>query len=454
VVRDDDVVAGENAHVYVDPPRQWRGPRATPATSGTLRIRRVGTTVSGFFNGTLLHSGTFNADPVSRLWVSLQNNGTKDATSVVFDDFQVTADAITACDGTVLAEGTVSSDCHGPLAGVPVDILSGGEFVTTITDEGGNYFLPSVPFSLDAGEVTIAVPLGYSPLDPATGQTAVVFDANRVTDFTLACVEASGEARGKGYWKHQANVHLAGRGHAHESYEDMSAAYPSAIFSHFFENGLNAVQVEGVTYQDDGSGPAPLDLATIGETLGVRGGSQLERAKEEFLALLLNVASGKILTHDTVSADGATASQALQYVADLINNDDTSDDAPARDVAASMNDAVLLAAGVIPSGTYGDIAYSALRDRRPELAVHPNPGGAGPYSIDFDVPRAGDVRISIVDVAGRMVATPMVGRRDAGTGRARWDGRSGDGPVPTGVYFVRLETDTGTVSRKVVHLGR
>jgi len=91
VVRSDEVGWGHNVHVWRDPPRLWYGAQATSETSGTLRITRVGDTATGYYNGGLVWSDSFPANPV-QLSFPLQNNGTKDATSVVFDDFQVTAD--------------------------------------------------------------------------------------------------------------------------------------------------------------------------------------------------------------------------------------------------------------------------------------------------------------------------------------------------------------------------
>jgi hypothetical protein len=91
VVRSDELGFGHNCHVWRDPPRVWYGTQTTAATSGTLRITRVGDTASGYYNDGLLWSGNFPTGPV-QLSFPLQNNGTKDATSVVFDNFQVTAD--------------------------------------------------------------------------------------------------------------------------------------------------------------------------------------------------------------------------------------------------------------------------------------------------------------------------------------------------------------------------
>lgn len=91
VVRSDEAVWGHNVHIWRSPPNLWYGARATSETSGTLRITRVGDTATGYYNGGLVWSGSFPTSPV-QLSFPLQNNGTKDATSVVFDNFQVTAD--------------------------------------------------------------------------------------------------------------------------------------------------------------------------------------------------------------------------------------------------------------------------------------------------------------------------------------------------------------------------
>jgi hypothetical protein len=94
VVRSDEVGLGNNVHVYRDPPQAVAGTQGTTATSGLLRITRTGSLVRGFFNSTQLYSANFNNSDVSRIWLSLQNNGTNDATSVTFDDFALTGGEI------------------------------------------------------------------------------------------------------------------------------------------------------------------------------------------------------------------------------------------------------------------------------------------------------------------------------------------------------------------------
>jgi len=90
VVRSDETGYGHNCHIWRSPDGGWHGAQATTSTSGTMQIVRVGGTASGYYNGDLLWSGAFPTNPV-RVYLVLQNNGTKDATSVTFDDFRVTA---------------------------------------------------------------------------------------------------------------------------------------------------------------------------------------------------------------------------------------------------------------------------------------------------------------------------------------------------------------------------
>jgi hypothetical protein len=90
VVRSDEIGYGHNCHIWRSPDGGWHGEQATTSTNGTMRVVRVGGTASGYYNGDLLWSDAFPTNPV-RVSLVLQNNGTKDATSVTFDNFCVTA---------------------------------------------------------------------------------------------------------------------------------------------------------------------------------------------------------------------------------------------------------------------------------------------------------------------------------------------------------------------------
>jgi len=83
----------------------------------------------------------------------------------------------------------------------------------------------------------------------------------------------------------------------------------------------------------------------------------------------------------------------------------------------------------------------------------PNPFNPS-TSIRFSVAREGArVRMSIYDVAGRLVSDLVDGTATAGEHSARWDGTDAQGrAVASGVYFVRLSVDGWTDSRKMALL--
>ncbi|MBK9303521.1 MAG: T9SS type A sorting domain-containing protein [bacterium] len=80
----------------------------------------------------------------------------------------------------------------------------------------------------------------------------------------------------------------------------------------------------------------------------------------------------------------------------------------------------------------------------------PNPARGG-ATMAFGLPRAGTATLRVFDLAGRLVRTLVAGDRPAGPGAAAWDGRDEGGrDAPAGVYFCRLESAAGSVTRKLV----
>ncbi len=78
----------------------------------------------------------------------------------------------------------------------------------------------------------------------------------------------------------------------------------------------------------------------------------------------------------------------------------------------------------------------------------PNPVSSGAV-VQFSTDRQGPVDIAVYDVAGRRVAGVLEsGGRAPGPGTARVDTRS----LPSGVYFIRLNTAGGSIARKLVIL--
>ncbi len=83
---------------------------------------------------------------------------------------------------------------------------------------------------------------------------------------------------------------------------------------------------------------------------------------------------------------------------------------------------------------------------------YPNPFNPE-TSIPFSLANAGRVTLRVYDVSGRFVTTLLDENRGAGQHVARWDGRDARGRASSsGVYFVRLESDGTTETRKIVLL--
>jgi hypothetical protein len=77
----------------------------------------------------------------------------------------------------------------------------------------------------------------------------------------------------------------------------------------------------------------------------------------------------------------------------------------------------------------------------------PNPFTSS-TAVRFSLARAGEARLEVFDVSGRLVATLLEGPQPAGRGHAFWDGRDAGGrPVAAGIYFVSLSA--GRESRSV-----
>jgi hypothetical protein len=105
----------------------------------------------------------------------------------------------------------------------------------------------------------------------------------------------------------------------------------------------------------------------------------------------------------------------------------------------------------------GDASIVAVGDGRglAEFGVRsmPNPvrGGA---TIGLSVPRNGRLRVRVVDLAGRTLATVIDRECLAGPVEIRWDGRDMRGRrAPAGVYFCNAELDGARSTRKFVVLG-
>jgi len=97
---------------------------------------------------------------------------------------------------------------------------------------------------------------------------------------------------------------------------------------------------------------------------------------------------------------------------------------------------------LLSSGTQEAIAVQSFE-------IQPNPFH-GETMFRFALPQAQDVRITVTDMSGKSVAQLSTGAQE-GMNTLVWKGQSDQGTsLPAGVYYVRLQTETGSVVRKVV----
>ncbi len=86
------------------------------------------------------------------------------------------------------------------------------------------------------------------------------------------------------------------------------------------------------------------------------------------------------------------------------------------------------------------------------LSNHPNPFNPLTH-IAFELPRTGDITLSVYDAAGRFVRALLSGELGPGKHSVEWDGRDDAGRrLASGVYLYRLTSAEGSEARKMVLL--
>ncbi len=80
----------------------------------------------------------------------------------------------------------------------------------------------------------------------------------------------------------------------------------------------------------------------------------------------------------------------------------------------------------------------------------PNPM-AGSSVINYALPHASSITITLYDISGKLVKTLVTGARDAGYFSAGWNGKDDFGrPAPKGIYFVRMDTPEYSATNKLI----
>jgi hypothetical protein len=355
--------------------------------------------------------------------------------------------------GAIAGRGVADcSTSDAGLFGVVVDACDAGsgELVgSATTDEDGEYEITE----LAVGDhlVTVVPPLGYEASSETTGATVSGGETTQV-DYSMTCLDTRSRPRGVWFWK--IRFHLATRPLWRKCIDNAALCeYLDLIEAHFNNNPVNPV----VVYEpptDDGC----MDKLYSAKTVLIPGcrPDKKARAEQHLMALLLNVASGRISSRDKASKDGATVSQAITYCDYLIDNADTEDLKVAKHIAERLNRGWAVRAGLIRLDIH-DIAYSPYTNEeiRAQFAlesIYPNPSNPT-TTISYSVPEAGPVTLRIYDVNGRLVRVLVSDSKPAGEHAATWNGRDEQGrPAASGVYFVQLESGPQSVTRKIVLL--
>jgi len=150
----------------------------------------------------------------------------------------------------------------------------------------------------------------------------------------------------------------------------------------------------------------------------------------------------------------------VAYSFDLTDYVDLTDDVQIRFVAADNSPGSLVEAGVddFLLVAFWPIVTEVAGDQTvvpATLAMGQNfPNPFNPVTtIQFDLPRSGQVDLAIYDVHGRRVTTLVNEKMEEGRYTVRWDGRSETGlPVASGQYFTRLKFGEQVLSGRMVLL--
>ena len=121
---------------------------------------------------------------------------------------------------------------------------------------------------------------------------------------------------------------------------------------------------------------------------------------------------------------------------------------PVGNVGQDVSDAVFTIDSSIGVGDLPLPTRLILDQSRP----NPSAGGAG-VEIAFGITQEGPVRLRVFDTQGRLVLVLAEETRPAGFHAVQWNGKDQGGrTVGAGVYFYRLDTQEGAITRKMMIL--
>ena len=85
-----------------------------------------------------------------------------------------------------------------------------------------------------------------------------------------------------------------------------------------------------------------------------------------------------------------------------------------------------------------------------QLVIAPNPSSYQ-TTISFSLPQPEKVSLKVFDLSGRLITVLVNGNMQAGNHEVKWKLNDANGkPVPTGVYFLRMEADNYSETKKLI----
>ncbi len=387
-------------------------------------------------------------------WTGDVANPAASSTTVLMNsDKTVKANFVAISDPRGSIHGTVRADSSG-LRGVGIDLLDlyDGLVMRATTDTNGFYSMDSLPPG--SYIVDLNMPLGFGPIgSPSTLVT--IADTGIQIDYKLRDI-TTGNVTDYWWWRRQIGALRD------DSTADVGVTiddidnYGASIFDHFYRRtDQYAMRIDNATYADN-----PVRALTFNDIAGFwfdsDNDSTAARIRKHLLACLLNVASARLSQNTIVSVDGATASQAITYLAGRYIDGDVNDATIWYNLSL-IHTQQLIAAGVIPLSTpnimYKPDSVQQNGSLPGEFALSQNrPNPFNPVTtINYTVPVPGRISVEVFNLLGRKVRTLVNDTKSAGSYRIEWNGRDdADQPVSSGVYFYRLKAGDIVQTKKML----
>jgi uncharacterized repeat protein (TIGR01451 family) len=389
--------------------------------------------------------------------------------AIVFDTNEpvLTNTVLNTIYKTPTESGTISGTIHtsgGTLTGVRTDLFdSENTLLSSQYSDGAGYYEYGdlVPGNY---RIELIPPIGFVPAsDPDT-----VLNVNGVSviqDFELE-QDSPDKLQNVWWWKvYLEDLRSDGPRDDQFTADDINT-WGQVIFHHFYNRSDgHAIQVAGVTYA--GNPVRAMSFSDVCYTMLDEDHSTYESmVRYNMLANLLNLTSSRMLQTRVVTADGATASQAITYFAQLyVENagwhpgefDKRNKLIMAYQGLRDMTTGTLIAAGVVPLTT-PNVMYKAADAETPEELPtafslsqnYPNPFNPT-TTISFELPVRDHVTLTVYNMLGQRMAVLVDDFLSAGAHTVEWDGRGSSGQAAaTGVYLYRLEAGKTVKTKKMV----